>query len=752
MPKIPNKVRDETPENLRPYLFHGVDLQWKNGDKNAAADCPFCGREGKFNVEIATSKWRCVVCDTGGEKAGKSGFKGGNATVFIRKLHETSKCQSTLELIQHRRLLLESTLKSWGLVRSAITDEWLVPGYGIDSKLNQLYRYVQLNNRWLLLPTPTLGHQLHYVAPWNSRAEQVCLMEGPWDGMVLYELLARVKADDSGNLSLIENGDKPLSTTINVVAVPGCAVFNEKWSELFGDKIVNLMYDNDHPRKHPTTGVEIPPAGLEGMKRVAGMLLESKKPPKQINYLKWGNDGEGYNLDLPSGYDVRDAVAPSGSPLESRITLLDGLLDKMVELPETWLKHDGSTLKTSGGKGIDPMALLPCEKYTLLIQSWRKAMRWTDGLDCALSVMLACIISTKSIGDQLWAKIISPASSGKSVLCEAISANSEYVLAKSTFRGFHSGYGEEGEDHSLISKVGGKTLVTKDGDTLMKSPNVEQILSEARDIYDTVSRTSYRNKKSKDYQGVRMTWILCGTSSLRSLDASELGERFLDCVIMDGIDEDLEDEILERVAHRAARHVSIEADGKLETQQDSDMTQAMQLTGGYVQYLRRNAQNILSTIEISDQHLRLCTRFGKFVAFMRARPSTTQDEEAEREFAARLVSQHTRLAKCLAAVLNRSSVDAEVIRRTRKVALDTSRGQTLEIVNYIYSNVECEVIGIAKATHKTEEKTRTLLRFLREIGVVYLEEKEVIKGIKKKPKWKLTDRMRKLYSEVMEHE
>ena len=45
-------------------------------------------------------------------------------------------------------------------------------------------------------------------------------------------------------------------------------------------------------------------------------------------------------------------------------------------------------------------------------------------------------------------------------MCEALSTNEEFILAKSTIRGFHSGYRLEGggqdEDHSLIALVDGK--------------------------------------------------------------------------------------------------------------------------------------------------------------------------------------------------------------------------------------------------------------------------------------------------------
>ena len=149
----------------------------------------------------------------------------------------------------------------------------------------------------------------------------------------------------------------------------------------------------------------------------------------------------------------------------------------------------------------------------LFRSAWRKALKWTDGLDCALSVMLASVTSTMQVGDQLWVKIIGPASCGKSTLCEALSVNDKYILAKSTIRGFHSGYKSDRdgtEDNSLIVQVRNKTLITKDGDTILQSPNLGQILSDARDLYDCTTRSHYKNKMGKDYVGVRMTWILCG--------------------------------------------------------------------------------------------------------------------------------------------------------------------------------------------------------------------------------------------------
>ena len=623
-------------------------------------------------------------------------------------------------------------------------------------------------------------------------------------------------------------------------------------------------------------------------------MVAASKPPER-----------GYNPELPSGYDVRDVLTADSRGLGDRIRALQGLLVAIQPIPSEALRgpQGASGSSNPGEVGLE---CTPCSKYKIVQTAWRKALKWTDGLDHGLAVMLASVASTKTVGDQLWIKVIGPAAClhgntliydptdrtmvciaerervgkeftvlsreengtiivakamppqrsvetvqmyevqfdktepiqvtadhqfwtgrkyqtvrdidsllqtvgdwvvskcswelvgghitesinwvtsikpttmdyyydfhvpvtnnywacglihhncGKSTLAEALSVNKEYVIAKSTIRGFHSGYkmdgksGGGGEDHSLIPQIRDKTLVTKDGDTLLQSPNLPQILSEARDLYDCTARTHYRNAMSKDYSGIRMTWLLYGTSSLRLIDNSELGERFLDCVIMEKIDDDLEDEVLWRVANRAERNVAIESDGDAKSQYEPELAEAMSLTGGYVGWLRENAADGMSAIETPVWAIRRCTRLGKFVAHMRARPSVHQEENAEREFSARLVSQLVRLAKCLALVLNRDRVDATVMQRVTRVALDTSRGQTLAIVAHLYDEPEgLEVKGIVLKMAFTEHRIRSLLRFLKQIDVVNKFQVKR-KGFSSAVRWGLTQRMRELYELVVE--
>jgi energy-coupling factor transporter ATP-binding protein EcfA2 len=574
----------------------------------------------------------------------------------------------------------------------------------------------------------------------------VYICEGLWDAAALYEVLGITKESESG-LTLTASKTNSLLASANVLASASANTAIDPWLPLLGGKHVVFLYDNDHPTAEGTR------AGLDGMKRAAAKITQhAEELPLSVSYVRWGKDG--HDPNLPSGFDVRDLLSSQGNTPSSRVDQLRKLLSLVEPVPDSWLE---GAKRGSGKKGKLELECKVCTDWNTLVNAWRKAMKWTEGLDRALSVMLAVVTSTKAIGDQLWVKIIGPAACGKSTLCEALSVNHKYVTAKSTIRGFHSGFKSDAdgrEDNSLICSLYDKTLVTKDGDTLLQSPNLGQILSEARDIYDRTSRTHYRNKMGKDYAGINMTWLLCGTSSLRSIDSSELGERFLDCVIVEDIDEDLEDEIGWRVANRAEREMSYEADGKPETRDGPDYVLAKQLTGGYVDYLRTNAQSLLDQVQAPEWTLRRCQKLAKFVAFMRARPSTRQEEKAEREMSFRLISQLVRLAKCVAAVLNKREIDTEVMRRVNRVAMDTARGRVMELCRVLYSTSDngMSLSALTYRIHYTEEKTKGLLQFLRQIGVVELYQPESVAGIKTRPLWRLTAKFFTLYQEIVQTE
>lgn len=721
----------DLPLPLQPYRFYGVEFDYTPGKPEALGECPWCGAAGKFSIAATDGQWRCFACNEGSD--GKSAYKGGNVYTFIRVLHQRSQASTHRhgyeELARDRGLHYWDTLDRWGVCVSGLSGEWLVPGYAPDGKLNNLYRYVQTGKGMRLFSFPGGNQQLFGVLGVSGK-DKVYVCEGPWDGTALWEYVH-------------EDAD--------VVSVPGCGVFNEQWVGLFHGKDVVFMYDNDHPRKHPQTGQLLPPPGHQGMQRAVGVLAAYGKP-KSISYLKWrlADDVMDHEPDLPDGCDIRDVLTERVIflPDNQRESPLDRLLSRVKPVPASWLAVDKETVKAQAKADLE---CLPCVSYDALTLAWRKALKWIDGLDRALSCMLAGVVSTPMVGDQLWFKIIGPPACGKSTLCEAVSVCKQYVVAKSTIRGFHSGFQGKGhgEDNSLVHQIKGKTLVTKDGDTLLQSPNLGQILSEARDLYDSTSRTHYRNKTSRDYSNVRMTWLLCGTRSLRSIDSSDLGERFLDCVIMEQIDDDLEDEILWRKANAAERDVGVESNGQMESQYGDALGLAMRLTGGYVQHLRTHGPALIKAVQFPVDALRHCTVLGKYVAHMRARPSDKDEEGADREFATRLVSQLVRLAKCLAVVLNRQTVDEEVMRRVERVALDTARGVTVDIVARLYAVGMEGALPSALAVWcgLTTPRLQELLRFMRRLNMAETYSPNTV--LRTPSKWRLTQRMTRLYREVM---
>jgi hypothetical protein len=735
-----------------------LDLKLGAADQ-AQGQCPWCGKI-KFLVNQTNGKWDCKTCGTSG-----------NLSTFIRKLWEQSDRATGLEVLEplrvHRGLMLPETLMGWGVVRSTVTGEWLLPGYDQTGRMDHLYRYVQTQagdgvTAWKVNAVKGMYHKIFGMPVFAKQRGTVYVCEGPWDGMALWESLRAAKwADDNSRLMYTANPLTSLLADANVIAVPSAYTYNVKWNSVFAGKRVVLCYDNDHPRTHPRTGQKVKPAGLDGMRRAAEIMAAAEVPPAEICYLKWGESG--YHPGLKDGLDVRDVLAIGGSDWPGRVAALQGLLEKVYPIPEDWVAGRTFEAKRKGGTELEA---LPCSSWVVLSTAWRKSMKWTEGLDRALSVMLAVVASTRAAGDQLWMKVIGPAGCGKSTLCEALSVNKKRVKARSTIRGFHTGFrgqkdeSGQSEDMSLIAVLNGTTLVTKDGDTLMQSPNVGQILSEARDLYDGNTRSHYRNGAGREHENHRMTWLLCGTGGLRALDRSELGERFLDCVIMESIDDDLEDEVLDRVFNRARKAAGMTVNGKPETQNTPDMTRCMQLTSGFINWLRDTSDDnsheeravaLANRVVWSEEMQALAKALAKFVSHMRARPSIKQDETVEREFSARLLSQMVRLAAFMAVVLGRQEVDAEVMRRVRQVALDSARGWSLKMADHLYKTGDqgMEAKALAYLINYPDEKARGLLRFLCQIGACEVHQHKIAAGLSAQKRYRLTPKMQGLYEAVV---
>lgn len=741
---------DEEVSLLKVFTFHGLDISGRSGDEENVARCPFCGRDGKLYIDSNTGQWDCKTCDAKG-----------NVHSFLKRLWEDSllkKCDYSS--LSDRGFLHSQSMEEWGLCRSILTDEWILPGFVIDRqtgkpKFKQLYvwredkeskrkRFICRGYKHPDEQHPT-NHAL-YMWGWSQRKDKVLICEGLWDGVALKETLSRTVRNDDEYSS---TGDPKASllSEYNIVAVPGANVFYDSWVEMFSGKEVSILFDNDHSRKHPKSGKLIEGSGLLGVKRVTEVLTSSYQRPSSIEYLKWGQE-EQWTPDLPTRYDIRDHLTKDADTIGKRVVRLGELFGKLSPVSDEWI---AGKQKGKKGLGATPIA---CATWKEVKAAWEDAMFWNPGLDAALPAMIATAAMVPLPEDLVWLKVMSPPSTGKTELAEALALNEEAVTIVSTFTGLHSGVrSDDGSDYSLISMIGGKCLIVKEGDTLLRLPDRERVWSELRDAYDRNTRTHFKNGVSNQYLEHPFGHILCGTESLHDMDDSELGQRYLNVNIMRRIDPKMESAINR---HKLGKLFATLSSNPVVNGQGSstpEKLKAKQLTAGYLEHLRSNIESIIMEVASNSppEVILQCDKYASFISYFRARPSSQQSEEATKELSVRLATQLGKMAVGIGGVLGERGVTSEVMSRVRKITLDTAHGVTLDIAKLLYEAGDegLPTSVVASSMLRGETEMRELLRYLKKIEVTDHFKLNGKIGIGTQSRWRLTKVVRSLYKYVM---
>lgn len=735
-------IPSDVPDPLRPFSFHGLLLDLRRGGREAVADCPFCDREGKLYINSETGQFHCKTCD-----------EEGNAYSFMRKLWEVSQKETgrRIDDLAEVRSLSAAGLEAWGICSCRLNQEWIVPGYDAAGKVVQVYKY-EFNSReqrYFLNMAKGTHHQLHGVNLFDHSKRDVYICEGIWDGIALWETLRSLKkVEEGGTFQYAPTSNEALSllADANVIAVPSATTFSEYWAPLFAGKRVFLLYDNDHPDKQGRIGA------LEGMKRVVQVLMGPVDHPEEVQYLHWGSagsageSGKDFDPELKHGFDLRDLL--TGGDQEDRVNGLDWMFSKCEPVPAEWV----AGAKQKGKPLTEPVK---CETWEELVAIYRKALSFHEGLDRGLSVVLATAASVDIGLDQLWLKLVGPPSSGKTTIVDGLVIARKYATLKSVVSGIHSGYKSgdgDDEDYSLMATMKGKAVVIKDGDTLLQADNRDKTLADLRDAYDRKSSTHFKNGINRDYEDHSFVIILCGTEGLRFLDTSELGQRMIDCVVMDGIDEKVETGMLNHKKSRIRGIMGNQSSQNGDGVDGKDLTLAKRMTAGYLIYLRQNIKYLIENVKVTDATLDRIEGFARLVSVFRARPSKLQHETESRELAGRLFDQFSKLAYCLAVVMNRKEIDKEVLRRVQQTAFDTARGKTLEIARYISKagpkGIDLPSLGL-RVSMDTRD-LRKLLIFMKRINILEPFAKTGRVGFgSASNRWRLTSHAKKLYNSIL---
>jgi ribosomal protein L37AE/L43A len=526
--------------------------------------------------------------------------KKGNAITFVRLIYDL--CVNAPERLMEKKGLPRRSIEEYGIKINPLTDHYVFPTYN-DGKLNNLYRWFESDNtiRCPIGMEHTLVCSKQDSDDWK---DDVWLFEGHFDVVAGKAMVGSTR-------------------DITCLAVPGANVFKPTWLPKFEGKNLTLLFDNDN-------------AGEEGTLNILKHIEASPKKPKSVRYILWE--------DQPGGYDIRDLYVEHG---RKAFSMLPKFATSKVEAPKN--------------KSIEPDLTYNCIEKVL--EEYGMIYHITPDIQSLILVILASIYSVNLDGEQVWLKVIGPAGCGKTRVAKAVSASSHVVL-RSTFTGLFSGWSDDNEDDpSMIPLIASKTLIVKDADALLRQGNIEKILSELRDFYDKDSSVQYRNRKHYNYQDVRSSIIICGTTALRMADNSFLGERFVD------IELSFTEEEEEAMGLRALDHaISLATNKVIEPE-----TKLKAAFAGFIDVLyTRRPHTDFETLpqEIKTEIWRCAWLSSRLRTDVPRNQKGDITMDPQPEVPTRLVGQFINLAISLCAVFNINIPDERVLNLVRKISID----------------------------------------------------------------------------------
>lgn len=688
--------------NLRPqqaetgyvkfFKFYGLDLV--RVQQQLQGDCPFNDCENPVNHFFAspgTGNWDCKRC---GRK--------GNFYDFIRQFHEVclmGTANDDYERLAMDRGISANTFKVHGFAYNYVTDEWLIPSYGLKRNLTNLYAWKQQATRegpvMTVMSGPCQKQLVYGVQHYHKdRSRPLWVLEGHWDLLAFYDAIVSEGKLDAHDF----------------IAVPGATTFPDEDVSLLSMRDVRLVYDRDQ-------------AGEKGIYTAIQKMGRHNINPLSIQRVVWPKT-------LPEGYDVRDEYR--------RITsLVNGSRELLVTSLESKLEKMNVDVRKHANENYNPQARkLDCTSFESVIDSISRRLEMPPSL-CDVFGILAGTVATTGVFDKpIWTYLIGESSAGKTTQVDLFSTTHEYCFGLTKLTGFLSGYFKEGMgDASLLPLFQDKCLIIKDMTPILRSaPNVQDnIFGELRDMYDGSIRAIYRNHMHRNFSGIRFNMIACVTDIIRTINNTDVGERFLCCEFDSYWDDQgyLETGTIDNdtMTRRASLNVLTKI-GRGDNTADN-LSEQRGHVWGFIDHVinrikddRKWVENIVGQTMEDDPYLRYIENLAKWTAAARSMVKRDKDKQLsfrpKVESHKRLVEQLTKVSTAMCFVFDESPQSTRVQSCVRKQALDTGYGFQQEIMLAIcHSDLrQCMIPQLSRTLGLSPTSIINYTRDMQELGIL----------------------------------
>lgn len=467
-----NKLRDHA--SVKAYWQHGF-LPTHENSSQIFGTCPFCGGEQKFYVNKESKKWDCKTCGKRG------GFK-----TFLKEIYE--HCQDFFSgtigrnLAKDRKISLV-TLKKFGFAYNFRNEKYMLPIIDINGEIQDIrtYSLPKGKKKSRLYTTTGCLPYLFGMRYFDVDEKEIWLCEGEWDGMALYHVMQELDMND------------------NIVSVPGSETMKQDWIELFRDKNVHVLYDNDK-------------AGKTGMLKAYGLLLNIVE---SIDFIHWPDT-------FLEGYDIRDLC----NEAENASEVFDEIRSLLSSEPEGLTEEIKEKLCVKKDTKFDGEGLTHEEIY-------KRYTKWLHLPDTdVVDILFGALLANRLKGEPIWLFLVAPPGFTKTALLNAFTDALQITcVSKVTPQTLISGFNlAGGVDPSLIPRLDGQVLIIKDFTPMltMNEQIRDEIFGILRDAFDGETTKAFGNGIWRHYKS--KFGIVTGVTPAIELYTDQeagMGERFL---------------------------------------------------------------------------------------------------------------------------------------------------------------------------------------------------------------------------------